>query len=85
MSLPGNGWKRNFQGKEEALSYSQKASPHLSSFRAIKFVRCDMTKWADQLAMFKTALSSSQSGRVEIVVTNAGISGYDSVFFNDST
>lgn len=56
----------------------------IDSLRACKFVKCDMTEWHDQLAMFKTALSSSPRGKVDIVIANAGISGYDSVFFNDS-
>jgi len=50
---------------------------------SVKFIKTNVTVWADQLAAFKTALSSSPSGRVDIVVANAGISGADSVFFND--
>ncbi|EXJ65481.1 hypothetical protein A1O7_01822 [Cladophialophora yegresii CBS 114405] len=48
-----------------------------------KFVKTNVTVWADQLAAFKTAISSGPSGRVDIVVANAGISGADSVFFNN--
>jgi NAD(P)-dependent dehydrogenase (short-subunit alcohol dehydrogenase family) len=50
---------------------------------SVKFVKCNVTVWADQLALFKTALSSSPSGRVDIVIANAGISGGDAVFFNN--
>lgn len=50
---------------------------------SVKFAKCNVTVWADQLAAFKTAIASSSSGRVDIVVANAGISGADSVFFND--
>ncbi|KIX07556.1 uncharacterized protein Z518_02209 [Rhinocladiella mackenziei CBS 650.93] len=51
---------------------------------AVKFVKCNVTVWADQLAVFKTAISSSPSRRVDIVIANAGISGADSVFFNNT-
>jgi len=50
---------------------------------SVKFVKCNVTVWADQLAVFKSAISSSPSGRVDIVIANAGISEGDSVFFND--
>lgn len=50
---------------------------------SVKFVKCNVTVWADQLAVFKTAIASSPSGRVDIVIANAGISGGDAVFFND--
>ncbi|KAK5087849.1 hypothetical protein LTR05_002064 [Lithohypha guttulata] len=49
----------------------------------IKFVKTDVTKWTDQLAMFKTAISSSPSGRIDIVIANAGISAADSIFANN--
>ncbi|KIW71882.1 hypothetical protein PV04_00111 [Phialophora macrospora] len=48
-----------------------------------KFIKTNVTVWADQLAAFKTAISSGPSRRVDIIVANAGISGADSVFFND--
>ncbi|KAJ9606173.1 hypothetical protein H2200_009134 [Cladophialophora chaetospira] len=50
---------------------------------SVKFVKTNVTVWADQLAAFKTALSLSPSGRIDIVVANAGISGADNVFFTD--
>jgi len=51
---------------------------------SVKFLKANVTVWADQLAVFKTAIASSPSGRVDIVVANAGISGADEVFFNDA-
>ncbi|EXJ81264.1 hypothetical protein A1O3_07554 [Capronia epimyces CBS 606.96] len=56
---------------------------HCDNAISVKFVKCNVIIWADQLAVFKTALSSSPSGRVDIVIANAGISGADSVFWND--
>lgn len=47
------------------------------------FVVCDVTQWKDQLAMFKAALSKSPNKRIDFVVANAGISGYDDIFHND--
>ncbi|KAI1613928.1 glucose 1-dehydrogenase [Exophiala viscosa] len=47
---------------------------------ATKFEKCDVTSWADQLAVFKSAISSSPSGKIDIVVANAGIGGEDPVF-----
>lgn len=50
---------------------------------SVKFVKTDVTSWANQLSMFKTAVSSSPSGRIDIVIANAGISGADSIYQND--
>jgi NAD(P)-dependent dehydrogenase (short-subunit alcohol dehydrogenase family) len=47
------------------------------------FVKCDVTQWNDQLTMFKAALAKSPSKRIDFVVANAGISGYDDIFHND--
>jgi NAD(P)-dependent dehydrogenase (short-subunit alcohol dehydrogenase family) len=44
-----------------------------------------VTQWTDQLRLFKLALEKSPSGKVDIVVANAGISGQDAVFSNPST
>ncbi|KIW15158.1 hypothetical protein PV08_05203 [Exophiala spinifera] len=51
----------------------------------IKFIKCNVTVWADQLALFNAALSWSPSGRIDTVIANAGISGGDSIFQNDIT
>lgn len=44
------------------------------------FVRCDVTNWLDQLNLFKTAIASSPSQSLDIVVANAGIAGQDDIF-----
>ncbi|PIA93036.1 5'-hydroxyaverantin dehydrogenase [Cercospora beticola] len=46
----------------------------------VAFVPCDVLKWRDQLALFKTALEKSPSKTIDIVIANAGVSGTDSVF-----
>jgi len=51
--------------------------------RSVKFVKCDVTLWTDQLAVFKEAIASSPAHRVDIVVANAGISGADAIYFNN--
>lgn len=43
-----------------------------------KFVRCDVTKWEDQLQLFAEA--ASFTGKVDYVVANAGICLKDEVF-----
>ncbi|KAH6995510.1 glucose 1-dehydrogenase [Ilyonectria sp. MPI-CAGE-AT-0026] len=48
-----------------------------------KFVRCDVTSWEDQLAAFKEAVSFSPSGRVDIVIPNAGIDMVDPMYVNN--
>ncbi|KAH0842477.1 short chain dehydrogenase/reductase family oxidoreductase [Fonsecaea pedrosoi] len=50
-----------------------------------KFIRCDVTSWEDQLAMFKLALSSSPRKSIDVVVANAGISGPDDAFTIEDT
>ena len=56
------------------------------SYRSsVKFVKTNVTVWAEQLNAFKTAISSSPSGRIDIVIANAGISGADEVFANEGS
>ena len=45
-----------------------------------QFVVCDVREWQDQLAMFKQALANSPNHRVDFVIANAGITGFDDVF-----
>ncbi|KAL6250762.1 hypothetical protein RBB50_003065 [Rhinocladiella similis] len=46
-----------------------------------RFVKCDVSSWADQVAVFKAAAASSPSGRIDVVIPNAGIGGQlESVF-----
>lgn len=51
--------------------------------RLTKFVQCDVTSWEDQLAAFKEAVSFSPSGRVDIVIPNAGIDMVDPMYVNN--
>jgi NAD(P)-dependent dehydrogenase (short-subunit alcohol dehydrogenase family) len=37
------------------------------------FVHCDVTSWQDQVAAFRKAKEVSSTGRIDIVVSNAGI------------
>ncbi|KAK3670231.1 hypothetical protein LTR78_009886 [Recurvomyces mirabilis] len=43
------------------------------------FVRCDVTSWAQQAATFKKAREVSPTGRIDIVVANAGIVSQDDI------
>jgi NAD(P)-dependent dehydrogenase (short-subunit alcohol dehydrogenase family) len=51
---------------------------------SVKFVKCNVVSWTEQLAVFKEALAFSPTGRIDIVVANAGISGADPVFHGNS-
>ena len=74
-------WRRNLEGEKPRSMHSRIV--YLTTYSSVKFVKCNVTIWADQLAVFKTAISSSSSGKIDIVIANAGISGGDSVFFNN--
>lgn len=50
----------------------------------VAFVKCDTRVWEDQASLFKTAAEKSLSHSVDIVLANAGISGWDSVFHDQS-
>lgn len=50
----------------------------------VAFVKCDTRIWEDQALLFKTASEKSPSRSVDIVLANAGISGLDSVFKDQS-
>lgn len=41
--------------------------------RVSSFVRCDITKWNDQIQMFDAATTESPSKSCDIVIANAGI------------
>lgn len=48
-------------------------------------MKCDVTKWEDQLEMFREAVKFSPTGIVDIVVANAGLAVLqDSVFTPES-
>lgn len=51
--------------------------------RSAKMLKCDVTKWDQQLALFKDAITNSPTHRVDIVVANAGISSPDDIFTSD--
>ncbi|KAK5082311.1 hypothetical protein LTR05_007457 [Lithohypha guttulata] len=46
----------------------------------VKFVKCDVTSWEDQIELFKTAVTFSPSGKLSYVVANAGIFKADTVY-----
>lgn len=41
---------------------------------------CDITKWNNQLRLFREAASFSQTGKIAYVIANAGIQRQDEVF-----
>jgi len=43
-----------------------------------KFFKCDITKWEDQVQLFREA--ASFTGKVDYVVANAGVCPKDEVF-----
>ena len=52
--------------------------------RNAQFVKCNVSIWEDQVALFKAAISNSPHKSCDIVVANAGISGPDPVYQLDS-
>ena len=52
------------------------------AFRMVNFVKCDITQWKDQVALFKQCLSTSKSNTIDLVIANAGIAGSDPVYQN---
>ncbi|KAJ5162337.1 hypothetical protein N7492_007729 [Penicillium capsulatum] len=61
----------------------QQLVEELGADRAV-FVKCDVTKWSDQVHLFKTAVAHSPAHLIDTVVSNAGISGRDSLYWDDS-
>ncbi|KAJ5135231.1 uncharacterized protein N7515_004509 [Penicillium bovifimosum] len=49
------------------------------------FSKCNVTSWEEQLELFESAIRKSPTHRIDIVVANAGISGPDPVFLDDSS
>ena len=62
----------------------RKEGTQLNLKSSAQFVKCDVTQWKDQLAMFKHAIANSPNKRVDIVIANAGITGLDDVFAQNS-
>lgn len=50
----------------------------------VAFAKCDTRSWQDQAALFKLAVSQSPSRSLDIVLANAGISGSDPIFNDQS-
>lgn len=50
----------------------------LLTYLSAKFVKCDVTRWEDQLKLFAEA--ASFTGEINYVVANAGICLADEVF-----
>jgi NAD(P)-dependent dehydrogenase (short-subunit alcohol dehydrogenase family) len=48
----------------------------------VAFVKTDVTKWADQVNLFQAALIRSPSHLIDTVISNAGISGRDSLYWD---
>lgn len=48
----------------------------------VTFVPTNVTVWEDQVNLFKTAIDRSPSKSLDIVVSNAGISGKDPVWWD---
>ncbi|RMZ79197.1 hypothetical protein DV738_g3484, partial [Chaetothyriales sp. CBS 135597] len=47
---------------------------------SVKWVNADVTKWSDQVELFKQTLAHAPNKRIDIVIPNAGIAGLDDVF-----
>jgi NAD(P)-dependent dehydrogenase (short-subunit alcohol dehydrogenase family) len=45
-----------------------------------KFIRCDVTRWSDQVLLFREAALFSPTGKISYVIANAGIHRQDEVF-----
>lgn len=45
-----------------------------------QFVKCDVRQWKEQVEVFKAALANSPHKSVDIVISNAGISGEDPLY-----
>ena len=56
---------------------------HRATLFRTKFVKCDTASWDDQVALFSTAARFSDSGKIDFVVANAGITKKDEVFAYD--
>ncbi|OQD88800.1 hypothetical protein PENANT_c003G06846 [Penicillium antarcticum] len=48
------------------------------------FVKTDVTNWYDLVNLFKTAIDQSPYHLIDTVIANAGISGRDSLYWDDS-
>lgn len=72
-----SGFKLASSLRRQALSQSQISHSTLI-FQSVKFVKCDVSKWDDQVRLFTEA--ATFTGKVDYVVANAGICPEDQVF-----
>lgn len=70
------------QGKSSPQIYKELSTDYTTR---IKFVKCDVTNWDDQVNLFRTAASMTPLGTIEHVIANAGIAIDDEVFSYDGT
>lgn len=71
------GFKLASSLRRQALSQSQISYSTLI-FQSAKFVKCDVSKWDDQVRLFTEA--AFFTGKIDYVVSNAGICPEDQVF-----
>ncbi|KAK4041965.1 hypothetical protein C8A01DRAFT_44946 [Parachaetomium inaequale] len=57
----------------EELVAELRSSPSTTPNQLITYQHCDVTSWADQVALFKTAASASPTRTIDAVVAGAGI------------
>ncbi|KAK4136947.1 NAD(P)-binding protein [Trichocladium antarcticum] len=61
----------NDRAGEELVAELRASAP--SSTQVFHYQHCDVTSWADQVALFQAALTSSPTGGIDAVVAGAGI------------
>ncbi|KAL2827252.1 putative short chain dehydrogenase/ reductase [Aspergillus pseudoustus] len=67
--------------KSGAFVVNGDIKPPAESFSSdrVVYVKCDVTKWEDQVTVFETARARSPNGGIDIVIANAGIYGPDAL------
>lgn len=72
-------WGQNWRSKIlESLLLFRVYCSEIDGSNSVKFVKCDVSNWNDQLRLFSEAVSFT--GKVHYVVANAGICPKDEVF-----
>lgn len=72
-------WRKNSLGMYTVESSSLRFTL-MYRRNSTKFIRCDVTKWSDQINLFRQAALFSPTGRISHVIANAGIHREDEVF-----
>jgi NAD(P)-dependent dehydrogenase (short-subunit alcohol dehydrogenase family) len=62
-----------------AVSYPNYVAYFVPFSYSYGFVKCDVRRWEDQVAVFKSAVANSPHKNVDIVIANAGILREDSL------